>query len=424
MHFATFADVTAHLDRLGLFHMDFGLERMHQALDALHLRRQGVLARPMVQIVGTNGKGSTAHFLASIAERHGLRVGLYTSPHLVSVAERIRLGGLPLPEADWPGLADRVYAACPELTYFEFLTVLAVLAFSQASVDCMILEAGLGGRYDATTAVEADLVCFTPVALDHMQVLGPDLATIATDKSGAMRPGVPALTAPQAAEALDALSRTARERGCELVRTPLAPPGPLGLRGPHQRLNAGLALAAWRRLALLRGWQTDTARERQGLAEAFIPGRLQRADIAGLPPLLLDGSHNEHGLKALLRALRAENLRPRAVVFTCMADKDTAALLPLVRSLNVPIFVPGLAGNSRAAEAPVLAGLLGACARACPDVAEALRQAAAVPAPVHAPLLVCGSLYLLGAFFRLHPEFLTAKRPGMLDEPAADGHIR
>ena len=164
MRFHSFDDVQDHLDALGLFHMDFGLDRMRNALDAL-----GLLTPPFVtvQIVGTNGKGSTSTFLSCVARAHGLKVGLYTSPHFVTPRERIRINGTMLPADRWPVLADRVMEAAPNLTYFEFLTALGLLAFAEAGVDLVVMEAGLGGHYDATTAMPVQAVCFTPIGMDH-----------------------------------------------------------------------------------------------------------------------------------------------------------------------------------------------------------------------------------------------------------------
>ena len=220
MRFHSFDDVQDHLDALGLFHMDFGLDRMRNALDAL-----GLLTPPFVtvQIVGTNGKGSTSTFLSCVARAHGLKVGLYTSPHFVTPRERIRINGTMLPADRWPVLADRVMEAAPNLTYFEFLTALGLLAFAEAGVDLVVMEAGLGGHYDATTAMPVQAVCFTPIGMDHEKILGPTLTDIASDKSQAMRPGVPAFTAPQEAEALDCLLRTAQEKGTELRETATLP---------------------------------------------------------------------------------------------------------------------------------------------------------------------------------------------------------
>lgn len=419
MRFHTFADVTAHLDRLGLFHMDFGLDRMRGALGRMHLQESGI-GCPVVQIVGTNGKGSTAVFLAELLKKHGLRAGLYTSPHLVNVRERIWVDGEMLPENHWPELASAVYEAEPGLTYFEFLTVLAVAAFRRAGVECMVLEAGLGGRHDATTAVRADMVCFTPIALDHMAVLGPDIRAVATDKAGAMRAGKPAVTAVQDPTALTCLEQAARALGSDLIQAPACPglqggTPSLGLRGPHQYGNAALALTAWRLLAERTGWKTDAGAEALALSDAFIPGRLQRiaATAPGdshIPPLLLDGSHNPHGLSALAEALRQLPAHPAAIVFSCMADKDMDAMLPLVRGMareyGAPVFVPGIPGNPRAADARALADRIGG-ATAVVTLADALRTAAASGlVQAERPVLVCGSLYLLGEFFAAHPEYL------------------
>ena len=145
--FKSYDDVIRHLDGLGVFHMDMGLGRMERALSALGLDR---LSRPTVQVVGTNGKGSTSSFLQALAMAHGLKAGLYTSPHFVAPEERIRVGHTMLPPARWPGLASRAVQAERGLTYFELLTVMAAEAFELASCDLVIYEAGLGGRYDAT----------------------------------------------------------------------------------------------------------------------------------------------------------------------------------------------------------------------------------------------------------------------------------
>ncbi|MFQ8889245.1 MAG: bifunctional folylpolyglutamate synthase/dihydrofolate synthase [Bilophila wadsworthia] len=277
MRFHSFDDVQDHLDALGLFHMDFGLDRMRNALDALGLLTPFVT----VQIVGTNGKGSTSTFLSCVARAHGLKVGLYTSPHFVTPRERIRINGTMLPADRWPVLADRVMEAAPNLTYFEFLTALGLLAFAEAGVDLVVMEAGLGGHYDATTAMPVQAVCFTPIGMDHEKILGPTLTDIASDKSQAMRPGVPAFTAPQEAEALDCLLRTAQEKGAELRETASLPfpQSALGLAGPHQRVNARLAIAVWDWLVI--STMAQYARNhRQGLASAHFPGRFQRIQPA------------------------------------------------------------------------------------------------------------------------------------------------
>lgn len=485
MTFRTYGDVVAHLEGLGLFHMDFGLDRMHAALAALDLTRPPYA---VAQVVGTNGKGSTSTFLASIAQAHGLRTGLYTSPHFLTPRERIRIDGRML-EADlWPLLGNRILdAGGANLTYFEFLTVLGALAFREAGVDMAVIEAGLGGTWDATTALAADILCVTPIGLDHQHVLGPTITAIATDKAGAMREGHVALTAPQCGEAFSALAQAAATRGTRLVQTVATTTLPagthLGLAGPHQRDNATLALAAWRTIAATRGWTPSEAAERHGLASAHIAGRFQRVEVrlsdlpvagvrpadvlpagfhpsdthparilpadscpsencpsgdcpAGPPPdvtipssiedtpdadttnpppcrslpFVLDGAHNIHGLTALRTALEAQGLRPAAVIFSCLADKDAEALVPLLHDIaaGAPIIVPTIADNERAADGATLARRMGPNAHAVPRLHDALHEAARLAGdvtPKH-PVLLCGSLYLLAEFFTLRPDLL------------------
>ncbi|MCH5276505.1 MAG: bifunctional folylpolyglutamate synthase/dihydrofolate synthase [Desulfovibrionaceae bacterium] len=418
-----FADVLAYLDGLGLFHMDMGLGRMEGALRALKVSR---LPCPVVQVVGTNGKGSTASFLQSLSMAHGFRAGLFTSPHFLSPAERIRMNRRNLPEAAWPGLAQRAVAAEAGLTYFELLTVMAVLAFQDAEPDLLIFEAGLGGRHDATTALPADLVCFTPIDLDHQAVLGPDIATIAADKADAMRPGIfAAVSAPQPDEALAALRQRAlglglplysADSGADLPPLALLPDdAELGLAGPHQRVNAQTALLAWSLLCRRQGWRTDEKSIRRGLADAFIPGRLHKVPArGGYPPFLLDGAHNPHGMNALARALPtlpAPDKTPCAVIFSCLADKRPEDMARLVRGLapGRPLLIPTIGHNERAMPGEELASLIGPDARPVANLKTAVELLRPLETE-NAPILVCGSLYLLTEFFNLFPDTLSGPR--------------
>ena len=417
MQFRSFDDVQDHLDKLGLFHMEFGLERMRRALEALELTSS---SRPrVVQIVGTNGKGSTSTFLASIARHNGLSVGLYTSPHFVTPRERIRINGAMLPETLWAALANEVLRAGPTLTYFEFLTALGLLAFQQAGVDLVVMEAGLGGHYDATTAMEADAVCFVPIGMDHEKILGSTLTAIATDKAQAIRPGRPVFTAPQEPEALLVLQETARQKGSSLFTTDQAPlpTVPLGLAGPHQKSNARTALCVWEALARDYGWATTTSATTAGLAAATLAGRFQSLPAQGtLPDLILDGAHNPHGLRALIAALHASRLTPRAVIFSCLADKAVQEMAELVGQAvgDAPLFIPTIQDNERAISGEDLAVLLQASRSQNAPVIPVHRLSSALakiaeltpqPDPEH-PLLLCGSLYLLGEFFTLYPGAL------------------
>ena len=420
--FSTPADIQRHLDSLGLFHMDMGLGRMRRALAALDLTRPPFV---VAQVLGTNGKGSTSSFLASLALAHGCRVGLYTSPHFVSPTERIRIGGpndaacAPWPAQDWVEPANQVMAAAPYLTYFEFLTVLALLGFAREGVELAVLEAGLGGRHDATTAVAADILCYAPIALDHKDVIGPALADIAADKAAAIRSAAPVCSVAQFPEAARALENAARTHKAPIFRASPAPSGlRLALNGPHQRINAGLALAAWQQLApMLQKNAEDTPAQERGLMRAFMPGRLQRLPgTESLPPLLLDGAHNPHGMAALIKALRAEGIKPAAAIFSCLADKDWLPAAQMLKHYlgEAPMFAITL-DNHRAAAADDIAAacnsLPPATAQALPQgpraLAQALELARALPAVSEArPVLMSGSLYLLSEFFTLYPQGL------------------
>ena len=433
--FATIADLEGHLERLGFFRIrpELGLMRsVLSRLDAIGNRKP----RFVVQVAGTNGKGSTATFLASLGMAHSLKVGLYTSPHFVSFRERIRFGFTPVSEDVLLEPANRIMALGGEhLTYFEFVTTLAALLFAEAECDIAIMETGMGGTWDAVTALPADTVAFTPIGLDHCQFLGNTIAAIAADKAGAMRPGKPAFSAPQVPEALAALSAAAKANKCPFIEPtgPESLPYPirngtvsLGLAGIHQYTNAALALAVWREAANRCGWieTPDEALESRALHEAFIPGRLQYIPPCPEkkhPALLLDGAHNAHGMAALGRALAKDAIAPSAVIFACLNEKDPKIMAAHLRVLSTgPIFVPPIPDNPRALPPEDIAAAIGLAATPAPDMQTALNMATehiasympeeAAKHPERYPTLVCGSLYMLAHFFALRPDCLLPQR--------------
>ena len=407
------------------------LGRLRETLKILSPSRPAAV----VQIVGTNGKGSTATFLASIAQAHGLRVGLYTSPHFVSFRERIRLNGVPVPEGILTQQANRIMAAGgASLTYFELVTALAALVFSPdapTGVDLAVMETGLGGTWDAVTALPADVVAYTPIGLDHCAILGNTIAAIAEDKAGAIRKEKPVFSAPQPSAAARILTVAAVNRNAPLFMThgsadlPSAVREkniPLGLAGEHQFVNASLALNVWRNLATEHGWPVSEKKECDGLVSAFIPGRLQFIPASARhkhPALLLDGAHNGHGMANLGEELARQGIAPAAVIFSCLEDKNPAEMASHLRVLATgPIFVPPIGHNPRALPPDELARIIGLNARPVTSMAEALRSATEHVAtrlseetsayPERHPVLICGSLYLLGEFFTLRPEYLEA----------------
>lgn len=388
--------------------MQLGLSRMREALARLELSRPGAV---VVHVVGTNGKGSTSGFLDALARAHGLRTGLYLSPHLVCVRERIRIGGRVLPEEHWLRAANAVMAACADigLTYFELLTVMVLWLFAEAGLDLVILEAGLGGTHDATCAIPADLAVMTPVGLDHEAVLGPTVADIARDKAGSLGrcPAVSGLqdgdveTEFRRASGAQPLWRLA-DLGCGGGFSIPAVPAPFALtmaclpdHPEYQVENAGLALLAWSRLCAVRGWQFEARLCTEALAQTRFAARFSRHGR-----VLVDGAHNPMGLAALCAALEKRGARFDTLVFQAMRDKALdAALLDRLRAMAGQVVVPGLPGNERACEPAALAARFGPDATTARDLPSALARSTG-------DVLICGSLYLAGAYYALYPEHL------------------
>lgn len=407
-----FADIAAFEDfltGLGMFHMRLGMGRMRAAQRRLHLDQYGPA---LVQIVGTNGKGSTAFFLSRLAMARGLKAGLFTSPHFLSFRERIRINGrcvLPDVVLDWANHVQK-HIWDLGLTYFELLTVLAMHGFDREGLDMVVLEAGLGGLNDATTAWTPDILLLTSIGLDHEQIIGPGIKRIAQDKAGAIRPGSIVITGPQLPQVMEVLARQAERKDVRLLAVDTILAGlpqqfhvEPGLAGEHQHHNARLALAGWVELCSLKGWGLDRNACSRALSSSSWPGRLQR--IAGSPEIILDGAHNAPALETLEKALKALAIQPHALVFSCMRDKDLSAMADCIRRLaDGPILVPELPTYERARPAREIADVLGEKALPVWSVAEAMDRAFRMAGPV----LVCGSMYLLAEVFRLRPQWLEA----------------
>jgi dihydrofolate synthase/folylpolyglutamate synthase len=321
--------------------MRFGLERVERALAALgHPER----AYPILQIAGTNGKGSTCAMAAAALRAAGHRTGLYVSPHLVRFNERIQVEGRAIDDDALEAAAAEIRAACPwhdgggpedRLTYFEFATLLGFLHFARARVDVAVVEVGLGGRLDATSASTPCVTAVARIGLDHVQLLGETVEEIAREKAGIFKPGVPAVVhAAQPPGALEVLRAEAARRGAPFQIAPPSWDGTIGLLGRHQRGNAALAAAA---LGLLdaAGVRVPQRAIAEGIAAARWPGRLETLD-----GVLLDGAHNPDGAAALAAALAALHPgRPVELIFGVLADKDhrgmIAALAPAVRRFHL-----------------------------------------------------------------------------------------
>ena len=278
-----------------------------------------------VQIAGTNGKGSTAAMLDSICRAAGIKTGLYTSPHLVSITERIRVAGVEITRAEFAACATAVREVSEQLealpTFFEQVTAIALLAFRNAGIELAILETGLGGRLDSTTAANAHIVGITQIALDHQAYLGSRIASIAAEKAAIIRPGSRAVVGRQQyPEALDVLLQRCKETGVTptLVDS-IEPRVNLALRGRHQLENAAVAIHL---AELLRetGFDIPHAAILSGLETVQHPGRLEL--IQHEPAFLIDGAHNPAGAESLRAYLNEFAHRPLTLVFGAMRDKQ------------------------------------------------------------------------------------------------------
>ncbi|PYY33411.1 folylpolyglutamate synthase/dihydrofolate synthase family protein [Curtobacterium sp. MCBD17_030] len=401
------------------------------------------LAYPVIHITGTNGKTSTARMTESIVRAHGLRTGLMTSPHLVSIRERIVIDGEPIEPSrfveNWDDITPILEMTDAELTakgelpltFFEALTVLALACFAEAPVDVAVIEVGMGGEWDSTNVVQSQVQVFTPIAIDHAKQLGNTVAEIARTKSGIIKPSSSVVTSAQVPEALAEL-----ERAAELTESTLAVEGTrfrvtsdtpavggqlisvqgiagtyddlfVPLFGAHQAHNAAVAIAAVESF-LGRGSQAlDEDVLSEGLANATSPGRLQ--PIATGPTVVVDAAHNPHGAKALADALPVAFpsghvvgvvgiLRDKDARGFVRALKDTVATFvvtqpPGERALDADEFarlVVDEVGNDRVVVEPSLAGALQE-ARDLADDADA----------EDAMVLVAGSIVMVGAVMEM-----------------------
>ena len=374
-------------------------------------------AFPSVQIAGTNGKGSTAAMLESICRAAGIKCGLYTSPHLVSITERIRVSGIEITREDFAACATTVRDVSQQLealpTFFEQLTAIALLAFRNAGIELAILETGLGGRLDSTTAANASLVAITQIAMDHEEYLGHTLESIAAEKAAIIRPGVNAIIARQEPAALKVLLQRCEETGVNPVLengahtvTGNTPDGRfrvtfdtgsshyesvlLGLRGRHQIDNAAVAI----RLAeLLRVSPSDIV---TGIETAQHAGRLEL--ILHKPAVLIDGAHNPAGSESPRAYLDEFAPRPLTLVFGAMRDKQLDRIGEILFP-SVDVLVLTAVNNPRSATIEMLKLAADRFARGTvltsESSAEALRIAE-TNTPPEGLICIAGSLYLAG----------------------------
>ncbi len=385
--------------------LEWNLRRTRILLDLLAApdRRMAV-----VLVAGTKGKGSTAALLASVLSASGATTGLYTKPHLQSYRERVRVDGQAVSEA---AFADAVDALRPKVdalrglvpaagqpTTFELTTALAFLHFATSRCTAAVVEVGLGGRLDATNATDPHVSVITPISHDHMRELGTRLDQIAREKAGVLRPGRVVVVAAQRATAAAAIRAESARVGAErrdvrpLTATDATRLG-LALRGPHQRQNAALAIAAARALSEHGIVTVNDDHVSRGLSRLQWPGRFEI--VPGTPEIVLDGAHNDGSAAALAVALRQEfRGRPVRLVVGMMRDKDAGAFARAIGPVARFVYATAPRGT-RGLRAEELARRYGSRARAFAELADALGTARAEARPRDI-VCVTGSLALVG----------------------------
>jgi dihydrofolate synthase/folylpolyglutamate synthase len=393
----TLAEALAYLHQLSQFGFQPGLDSTRRLAAAVGNPQDRLR---FIHVAGTNGKGSTCAFLESMYRVAGFRTGLYTSPHLVRFGERIQVGRQPLPEETLARLVSELRQRMPAdltPTFFEFTTVVALMAFAEAAVDVVLWETGLGGRLDATNIVTPLASVITSIGLDHMQVLGGTVGEIAAEKAGIIKPGVPILTSVDRADALAVIQYRARELDSHCVVVDAAAVSrmtwPVSLLGPHQRVNATLAVVTVR---LLRAFlPVSDEHLAYGLANTRWAGRMQVFQ-RGEQTWLLDGAHNADGVAAFRRALTQHYPeRHPVMVLGMLRDKAwremATHLAPAASRLVVaPVSSPRTVQADELSEA-LQEARCGRAVRACTSVEEALRAVAREPF-----VAVTGSLYFIG----------------------------
>ena len=409
--------IAARLERLHPRLIDLSLDRLHTLLARLdHPERR---LPPVIHVAGTNGKGSTCAFIRAMAEASGLRVHVYTSPHLVRFNERIRVASALVGDDELVAAMERIErinAAAP-ITVFEVITAAAFDLFAATAADLCVLEVGLGGRGDATNVIDHPVACaITSISLDHRELLGPSIEIIAGEKAGIMKPGTPVAIGAQVHGVrrilLDHASRLQvpvklRGRDWDLTQTDggfryvdeagsVDAPVP-SLPGLFQQDNAGIAIAALRAGAV----RHDAA----GLARAEWAARLQRLHgrLAGLLPsdweLWLDGGHNPGAGAVLADHLRGWADRPAHLVVGMKQAKDSAEFLRPLVPLARTVWAVREPDQHAALPVDAIIAASGGIARPGPRVEDALRAIPRTGTP--ARILICGSLYLAGEVLKL-----------------------
>jgi dihydrofolate synthase / folylpolyglutamate synthase len=400
-----YKEALAWLYGLQRFGIKLGLENIRRLVAELHVDpstslRTGFGRARVIHVAGTNGKGSVCAMIDSICRAADYRAGLFTSPHLVTFRERIRIDGEMISEnAVANGLTnirDLVRDWDPHPTFFEITTALALKHFADAMIDIVVLETGLGGRMDATNAIQSSVSVITPIDLDHQEWLGNSLEKIAAEKAGIIKPNVPVVSAPQRPEAAKVIRDRAMEYEAPLqfVEKPYRK-SPIALRGEHQKLNAAIAIAGIRSAKI----DIDQSAIVDGLMTVEWPARFQKWDER----TIIDGAHNPAAARALAETWREVFGDRRAtLILAILSDKDAKgiceALIPIADSILLPKIRSQRAADPNdlakiiSSISPTLQGASPARTSVIPSISDAIELTRVKPVPI----LITGSLHFAG----------------------------
>jgi dihydrofolate synthase / folylpolyglutamate synthase len=396
-----FSEAEEYLLGLELFGMRFGLDRMHKLMTVLGMPQRRFAS---IHVVGSNGKSSTVRMIAAILERHGLRTGSYTSPHLRTFAERVEVAERPLPEPAFAAAVARAARAAElvnrtlddddEVTQCEALTAAAYHALASSAVEVAVVEAGLGGRYDATNVIPSKAQVLTGVGLEHTRWLGPTIEDIAHEKLAVVRDHATLVTGPLVPEAAAVARKVAAARHARYVEVTEPWRGSLGPRGDFQRWNFAVAEAA------AEAFLGEPVAAEEAAREVRIPGRLEA--IADSPLTLIDSAHNPDGARALAEALDGQRF---IGVVGILEDKDAAAMLKeLLPLFDQVVFTRS--SNPRSLPPATLQSLStqqsGPPSELVLNPKAALTRAREIAGPDGA-VLATGSIYLVADLVREHP---------------------
>ncbi len=430
----TFTDYER-MTRFGYNHTTFNLSRMQKILSAVNRPHKKFKS---IHIAGTKGKGSCAHMLANMLQACDYKVGLYTSPHLVDMRERIVINGQVIEESDFLRLLNKLVPVLRNFdeksrpTFFEIITAIGFMHFADQEVDIAVIETGLGGRLDSTNVIKPEVCAITAIGYDHTYQLGNTLESIAEEKAGIFKPGVPVISVPQAPEVKKTLVKVAKS-----VKAPIKFTGddidfsyrfessrltgphtriclttelsryehlPVPLPGEHQAINCGLVLAVMDVLKS-KGWEIEDSKALEGLSVTKLPGRMEI--VCNDPRVLIDGAHNPASIEALIRTIGQHiTYDSMVVIFGCAADKDINGMLEYV-AMGADKVIFTQSNSVRSADPEELAisfeertGRMAQWARSLP---EALRIANSVVTPGDL-ICVTGSFYLAGEAKRFFME--------------------